>query len=422
MPQQKFESATIKPRYSKGGISLFGLNSVYPRTPWVAAWWSAMFPGFGHMFMGKHLHGFMMIIWELVVNNLAKLNMSIALSFHGRFEEAKAVLNDRWVLLYVAVYIYSIWDSYRGAVEINKSHTLSEIEDAPISPSIVSFLDVIILEKKKPWLGGIWSALTPGLGQLYSSSTLVGTFVLAWWIFVTYKAETIRVWLYSFLGDFSSATAIVDWQWFLFLPSMYCFAIYQAYTAVNASNILYDIEQIRYLRVRDENLGQQTTTISENDTIQVIATFEHSPFVEMAIHEIEKIGIPAQHIVALPLENLESQTHIVDSIHRADGRSVLDGAMVGGSIFMVLGTIYGFIWYWGPIIWGLIGLVFGFFLGLVIELVLHKKEIKLFSSRKSEVYMQVTCPSSMKERLINVLEVRKASGYLVMPQRITPDL
>lgn len=417
MPRQKFQSADINPRYPKGRISAFGVNSVYPRIPWVAAWWSFTFPGFGHMFLGKYLHGFILIIWEIVVNNMAHLNMGIALSMIGKFEEAKAVINEDWILLYMAVYVYSIWDSYRSAVEIHKSHILSEIEDAPIIPSDVSFFDVVFLEKRKPWLGAVWSFLTPGLGQLYGGALVVGTFVLAWWIFVTYKAGAIRAWLYSFLGDFSSLNTIVDWQWFLFLPSMYAFAIYQAYAAVSENNTLYDIEQIRFLRVRDENLAQPNTL--DHNTVQITATFEHSPFVEMVIHDIEKLGVPPENIVALPLENLESETYILDSIHRVDGRSILDGAMVSATVFMLLGTIYGFIWHWGPVIWGLIGLIGGFILGLLIELAFNKKKINVFASRKSEVIMQVTCHSSMQDHLIKVLKKRKANGYLIMPQRLT---
>jgi len=420
MPHQNFQSANIKPRYLKGKISSFGINSVYPRTPWITAWWSAAFPGFGHMFLGKYLHGFILIIWELVVNNQANLNMGITLSMLGRFEEAKAQINQEWILLYMAVYVYSIWDSYRCAVEIGKSHILAEVEDAPVVPSDVSFFDIVILDKKKPWLGMVWSFLSPGLGQLYGGSTIVGTLVLAWWIFVTYKAVAVRSWLYSFLGDFSSAAAIVDWQWFLFLPSMYAFSIYQAYTGVTESNTLYDIEQIRYLRVRDADLSQQQNTL-ENNTLQIIATFEHSPFVEMVIHDIEKMGIPSQNIVALPLENLDSQTHIIDSIHRVDGRSVLDGAMMGGTIFMILGTIYGFVWHWGPVIWGLIGLVGGFLLGLITELALNKKKIKVFSSQKSEVIVQVTCNASLQNQLIKVFKSRRANGFLIMPQRLTSN-
>lgn len=416
MPHQKFESANLKPRYPKGKISVFGTNSVYPRTPWVAAWWSVAFPGFGHMFIGKYLHGFILIIWELVVNNMSNLNLGIIFSFLGRFEEAKAILNQDWALLYVAVYVYSIWDSYRCAVEIKKSHLLSEIEDAPVTPSEVSFFDVVVLDKKSPLVGSIWSFFTPGLGQLYGGSTVVGTFVLAWWIFVCFKAVAVRTWLYSFLGDFHKAAEIVDWQWFLFLPSMYAFAIYQAYVSVTENNTLYDIEQVRFLRVRAENMDKKDKV--ENNKVQIIATFDHSPFVEMAIHDIEKLGVPPEDIVALPLENLDSQTHIIDTMHRVDGRSILDGAMVGGTIFAALGAIYGFVWYWGPIIWGLIGLVGGFFLGLIIELILNKKELKLFAGRKSEVIIEVICDASLQNQLIKALNSRKANGFVVMPLRL----
>ncbi|MCR2804653.1 hypothetical protein [Paenibacillus soyae] len=415
MPHRSFQSGSIKPRYSKGHISVFGINSVYPRTPWIAAWWSAAFPGFGHMFIGKYMHGFVLIIWELVVNGQSNLNMAIALSFQGRFEEAKAGINQEWALLYVAVYLYSIWDSYRCAVEIKKSHVLAEIEDAPITPSDVSFFDVIVLDKKKPMAGLFWSFLTPGLGQLYGGSTIVGTFVLAWWIFVCYKAHAVRAWLYSFIGDFDGVHAIVDWQWFLFLPSMFAFAVYQAYASVVENNTLFDIEQTRFLRVRAENLGQLHT--SHTETIQVIATFEHSPFVEMVIHDIEKLGIPHQNIVALPLENLESETHILDSIHRVDGRSVLDGAMMGATIFAVLGAVYGFVLHWGPIIWGLIGLAGGFILGLLIELAVSKKKVKGSAGPKSEVVVEVTCAASLQHQLIKALKSRKARGYIIMPSR-----
>ncbi|MFC0213968.1 hypothetical protein ACFFK0_16175 [Paenibacillus chartarius] len=414
MPHRKFQSDNIKPRYAKGKISVLGINSVYPRTPWIAAWWSVAFPGFGHMYIGKYLHGFVLIIWELVVNSQSNLNMAIALSFLGRFEEAKAQLNQDWALLYVAVYAYCIWDSYRCTVEVNKSHILSEVEDAPISPSEVSYFDVVILDKRNPWVGMVWSILSPGLGQLYGGSTIVGTFVLAWWIFVCYKAAAVRAGLYSFLGDFSSAAAMVDWQWFLFLPSMYAFAIYHAYVSVNESNTLFDIEQIRYLRVRAANLAQLNT--GENNTVKIVATFEHSPFVEMVIHDMEKLGVPSHHIVALPLENLESQTHILDSIHRVDGRSILDGAMMGATIFAVLGAVYGFVLYWGPIIWGLLGLVGGFILGLIIELAVSKKKVTVFASRKSEVLLEVSCTPSLLDQSIKILKKRRATGYTVKPQ------
>lgn len=419
MPKQNFESGTIKPRYSKGQISVWGVNSVYPRTPWVAAWWSFTFPGFGHMFLGKYLPGFILIIWELVVNNMSHLNEAIALSFLGRFEEATDVLNQDWALLYVSVYVFSIWDSYRCAVEIKKSHVLSEIEDAPVTPSHVSYFDVNILDKRHPWAGAIWSVFQPGLGQLYSSSTVVGAFVLAWWIFVSYQAHFVRAVLYSFLGHFDKATAILDWQWALFLPSIYTFSIYQAYASVTESNTLFDIEQVRFLRVRDANLTQPI--ISDDKSIKIIATFDQSPFVEMVIHDVEKLGVPPQNIVALPLENLDSHKHILDNIHHVDGESVLDGAMVSATFFAVLGAVWGFVWHWGPIIWGLIGLFGGFGLGLIIELIVNKKKLKVFAGKKSEVIIEITCITSLQEQLIKTLKLRRAMGFVIMPQRSTSN-
>lgn len=415
MPHQKFQSANIKPRYPKGEISVFGTNSVYPRPPWIAAWWSAAFPGFGHMFIGKYLHGLLLIIWELVVNNFSHLNMAIAYSFLGRFEDATAVLNQDWASLYIAVYIYCIWDSYRCAVEIKKSHILSEIEDAPVTPSDVSFFDVVILDKKNPIVGAFWSVFTPGLGQLYGGSTVVGAFILAWWIFVTYKAVAVRTFLHSFLGDFEAATAMVDWQWFLFLPSMYAFAIYQAYVSVTENNVLYDIKQIRFLRVRDANLTEPIAV--EEKSTKIIAAMDHSPFVEMLIHDMEKLGVPSQNIIALPMENFDSQINVIYTIHRVDGRSVLDGAMMGATVLAVIGGIYGFKLYWGPIIWGLLGLAGGFVLGLLVELAVNKKKIKMIAQRKNEVIIEVTCNASLQDQLIKVLKSRKAKNYVIMPKR-----
>lgn len=85
---------------------------------------------------------------------------------------------------------------------------------------------------------------------------------------------------------------------------------------------------------------------------------------------------------------------------------------MAATIFSVLGAIYGFVLYWGPIIWGLLGLVGGFFLGLIIELAVNKKKIKVLSSRKSEVIIEVLCDASLQKQLIQVLKSRRAMGFV----------
>lgn len=86
----------------------------------------------------------------------------------------------------------------------------------------------------------------------------------------------------------------------------------------------------------------------------IIATYNHSLQLEIAITQLEENGISRDRILAVPLRQQHHTFHVFDSIHDSDGVSVLGGALAFGTFAMVLGTIYGFILYWGPIVWGLI--------------------------------------------------------------------
>ncbi|MFD2075871.1 hypothetical protein [Geobacillus jurassicus] len=37
------------------------------------------------------------------------------------------MLDERWLMFYVAIYMYGIWDSYRGSVDMNKLYLLGSI-------------------------------------------------------------------------------------------------------------------------------------------------------------------------------------------------------------------------------------------------------------------------------------------------------
>ncbi|MEQ8176116.1 MAG: hypothetical protein ABRQ26_13740 [Syntrophomonadaceae bacterium] len=93
----------------------------------------------------------------------------------------------------------------------------------------------------------------------------------------------------------------------------------------------------------------------------VYASFDYSAYLELAITDLEKRGIAREHILAVPLDKRMEERKLFDTIHRADGMSLFDGAAVSGAIFMELGVIYGFVLKWGPIVWALIGLVGGHF-------------------------------------------------------------
>lgn len=77
-------------------------------------------------------------------------------TFTGQFDKAKEVLDTRWILLYIPVYIITIWDSYRKTVDLNKLYILAAKEKAPIVPFNLGSLGLNFLDKHQPSLSMVW--------------------------------------------------------------------------------------------------------------------------------------------------------------------------------------------------------------------------------------------------------------------------
>ncbi len=238
-----------KTHYKKGVITPYNINIAQLQNPNVVAWWSAALPGFGHIMLCRYVKGFLLIVWEFVVNVNSRLNSAMVYTFTGQFEEAVEVLNTRWALLYVPLYIFCIWDSRRVTIDLNKyailADSLSSAQD--IEPISFSGLENNYLDERKPWLAVFWSFVTPGLGHMYIGRAPSGFYILIWWVIVLYFSHGLQSILYTFLGDFHLAVAVTDTQWFLFLPSMFGFAAYDAYRQCDAYNKLMGQQQSLYL-------------------------------------------------------------------------------------------------------------------------------------------------------------------------------
>ncbi|MBC9783770.1 hypothetical protein H1S01_04490 [Heliobacterium chlorum] len=141
----------------------------------------------------------------------------------------------------------------------------------------------------------------------------------------------------------------------------------------------------------------------------VVATFEQSLLLELAITELEEKGVDKQNILAIPLKVTMKQAKIMDTINSADGISVFDGATVLGSGLMVLGVIYGYVFTWGPIIWGLIGLAAGFLIGLVLDLMFRKTK-REYRASKSDVVVMISCSEKQFDWVSTVLENHNPKG------------
>jgi hypothetical protein len=141
----------------------------------------------------------------------------------------------------------------------------------------------------------------------------------------------------------------------------------------------------------------------------MIANFENSLNIEIAISSLEQNGIPKNKILAIPLRQIKNDM-IFDTINKTDGISNLDLAMILGSMSMTIGTIYGFIFYWGPIIWGLIGLIAGMGIGFLIDIIPKKKKNsrKRAANGSNSVILMVHCNDTEWKNVKKTMEENMA--------------
>lgn len=142
----------------------------------------------------------------------------------------------------------------------------------------------------------------------------------------------------------------------------------------------------------------------------IVSSFEHSLLLEIAISELESMGIEKKNILAVPLAKIDEPKKILDTIHYSDGISLFDGASTLGLVFLVLGVIYGFVWKWGPILWGLIGLFTGAALGFILDFLIHRKNDKSLSNRPMEVVLLINCANNQVEKIERILTEHSALG------------
>lgn len=234
-------------------LSQFTTSILYPRNPWIVAFFSFSYPGFGHLLLHRYIAGFILILWEMFINHMAKVNLGILYSLTGDFEKAKEVLNEQWLILYVAIYMFGIWDSYRATVDLNKQYILANREGASIRPIEMGAWAINFMDKRKPWVAVAWSALFPGLGHLYIHKVIVGFFIFSYTVAIMYFGHVPQCIHYSLWGEFDLAKQVVDMQWLMFLPSIFFFILYDAYTSCIHYNFLFEKVLNKYLRDTYQN-------------------------------------------------------------------------------------------------------------------------------------------------------------------------
>lgn len=154
----------------------------------------------------------------------------------------------------------------------------------------------------------------------------------------------------------------------------------------------------------------------------IIASFDYSNHLELALSDIERIGVPKYKILAVPLDKRVEKARIFDTIHQSDGVSILDVPTVTGTIFMLLGVIYGYKLPLGPIVWGIIGLAAGIFVGLLLKWINRKKQKHSHTSKKkeqTEVFLMINCKKELIERIKDIPWEHNAYGVGILNK--SPD-
>jgi hypothetical protein len=207
--------------------------------------------------VNSYLLGFILMSFEYALNTLSSINTAIYYSMIGSFEEAKQVINLRWFFLYIVVYVFAVWDCYRRTIDINKVYQLAykEAKSSNVKPIHFSTTEVNILEKKIPWLALAWSFLMPGLGFIYLHKVGAFFFHLIWWMVILYYSRLLEGFYFTMIGDFDQVKRVLNPQWVLYLPSIYGFVMYTAYSFAIENNKLFELSQSRYLKKTYQVVG-----------------------------------------------------------------------------------------------------------------------------------------------------------------------
>lgn len=235
-------------RRQRAFFSQFTTTQLHLKNPWVVAFFSFSYPGFGHFLQHRYASAFTLILWETFINDKANVNLGILYSMLGDFGKAKEILDEKWLIFYVSIYMFGIWDSYRTTVDLNKQYLLADREDAPILNIKMGAWDMTYLDKRKPWVSLLWSVLFPGLGHLYLHNVISGFFIFVYTVSICYFGNILKSIHLTLLGNFEQAKNDLNMQWTIYLPSIFFFIIYDAYISTVENNKLFEKEMSKYLR------------------------------------------------------------------------------------------------------------------------------------------------------------------------------
>jgi TM2 domain-containing membrane protein YozV len=244
-------NSQVRRPYAK--ISTLGITYLRHHNPYLIAWWSAVFPGFGHYMINQYLRATLLTLSEVIINTLAHINEAMVYSFCGQFDLARDVLEPNWTFGYLLIYLIAMGDCFRSARYQNKLYHLTRMENERIPSVNITDSEIQYLERKSPLLGAIYSFFFPGLGQLYNHRFGLAFYAMVWWWIYLTLSGMHESFLNLLHGHLYQSTAMLHPHWLLFMPSVMGGSIYHSYNTTVAHNQLFMMEQRQHLAMRYRN-------------------------------------------------------------------------------------------------------------------------------------------------------------------------
>ncbi|MFT8316677.1 MAG: hypothetical protein ABF651_00225 [Sporolactobacillus sp.] len=140
--------------------------------------------------------------------------------------------------------------------------------------------------------------------------------------------------------------------------------------------------------------------------VEILAIFEHSLYIEMALSALTQMNVDRQNIAVFPLKKpLQSTKN-----QPYNGTSQSDLGFIFATISGVIGASIGFILYLGPIVWGIGAALFGFVVGLLINKFISRKK----KAVTPHVLLIVKCPHAQSQNLEKVLWDNQSIGMTII--------
>jgi hypothetical protein len=154
----------------------------------------------------------------------------------------------------------------------------------------------------------------------------------------------------------------------------------------------------------------------------VFITFPYSFDVELALSELKKYGYKHENMMVIPMQPFHRSESMTDMMSEESSR-MFDWSLLLGSVFMLLGVIYGYVLRLGPVIWGLIGLVGGGLIGLGIQAIINKKKKKKWSlTTVRQVLLMVHAEKSEQiHRIESIMKAYNPTSYATIDMQSKRD-